>query len=69
MAKIFKPRRGKKSTMAGTKKTTVLSAGEMFIEVPDTGVRSNASIFTAIALLSLSALTGTVIYQRKKKEN
>lgn len=39
------------------------------IEVPDTGVRSNASIFTAIALLSLSALTGTVIYQRKKKEN
>ena len=38
MAKIFKPRRGKKSTMAGTKKTTVLSAGEMFIEVPDTGV-------------------------------
>lgn len=37
VSKIFKPRRGKKSTMAGTKKTTVLSNGEMFIEVPDTG--------------------------------
>ena len=39
------------------------------IEIPDTGVRSNTSIFTAIALLSLSALTGTVIYQIKKKED
>ena len=37
MSKIFKPRRGKQSTMAGTKKTTVLANGEMFIEVPDTG--------------------------------
>ena len=43
MAKIFKPRRGKKSTMAGTKKTTVLSAGEMFIEVPDTGAGTGHS--------------------------
>jgi hypothetical protein len=37
-SKIFKPRRGKVSTMAGTKATTVLAAGEMFVEVPDTGV-------------------------------
>ena len=43
MAKIFKPRRGKKSTMAGTKKATVLSAGEMFIEVPDTGAGTGHS--------------------------
>ena len=38
MSKIFKPRRGKASTMAGSKKTTVLAAGEFFMEVPDTGV-------------------------------
>lgn len=38
MSKIFKPRRGKASTMAGTKSSTVLAAGEMFIELPDTGV-------------------------------
>lgn len=38
MSKIFKPRRGKASTMLGTKSSTVLAAGEMFIEVPDTGV-------------------------------
>lgn len=43
MAKIFKPRRGKKSTMAGSKKATVLSAGEMFIEVPDTGAGTGHS--------------------------
>ena len=39
------------------------------IEIPDTGVRSNTFIWTTAALLSLSALTGSVIYQRKKKEN
>jgi hypothetical protein len=38
MSKIFKPRRGKVSTMLGTKASTVLAAGEMFFEVPDTGV-------------------------------
>ena len=38
MSKIFKPRRGKASTMLGTKASTVLAAGEMFIELPDTGV-------------------------------
>ena len=37
MSKIFKPRRGKASTMAGTKASTVLAAGEMFIELPDAG--------------------------------
>ena len=35
---IFLPRRGKKSTMNGTKKTQVLAKGELFIEAPDTGV-------------------------------
>ena len=40
------------------------------VEVPDTGVRSNTSIWIATILLSLSVvLAGTVIYQRKKKEN
>jgi hypothetical protein len=38
VSKIFKPRRGKVSTMLGTKASTVLAAGEMFFEVPDTGV-------------------------------
>ena len=41
--KILKPRRGKKSTMAGTKASTVLAAGELFVEVPDTGVGKGAS--------------------------
>ena len=41
--KIFKPRRGKKSTMAGTKANTVLAAGELFLETPDTGVGKGAS--------------------------
>ena len=36
MAKIFRPRRGKKSTM--TTKNTVLASGELFVEVPETGV-------------------------------
>ena len=40
VSKIFKPRRGKVSTMLGTKASTVLAAGEMFFEVPDTGVGS-----------------------------
>ena len=38
MVKIFKPRRGKKSTMAGIRKSVVLDKGEMHIEVPDSGV-------------------------------
>lgn len=38
MSKIFKPRRGRASTMAGTKASTVLAAGEFFVELPDTGV-------------------------------
>ena len=38
ISKIFKPRRGKASTMiSGSKKETVLAAGEFFLEVPDTG--------------------------------
>ena len=41
--KIFKPRRGKKSTMAGTKANTVLAAGELFLETPDKGVGKGAS--------------------------
>ena len=41
--KILKPRRGKKSTMAGTKASTVLAAGELFLEVPDTGVGKGKS--------------------------
>jgi hypothetical protein len=44
VTKIFKPRRGKKSTMAGTKATTVLSAGELFVEVPDTGAGTGHSM-------------------------
>ena len=43
VSKIFKPRRGTKSIMAGTKKSTVLASGEMFVEVPDAGVGKGAS--------------------------
>ena len=38
MSKIFKPRRGLASTMSGTKASTVLASGELFIECPDAGV-------------------------------
>lgn len=38
MAKIFKPRRGRFSTMNGAKKSTILSLGELFLEAPDTGL-------------------------------
>ena len=43
VSKIFKPRRGKASTMAGTKASTVLANGEMFIEVPNKGSGSGHS--------------------------
>lgn len=43
VSKIFKPRRGKASTMAGTKASTVLANGEMFIEVPNEGSGSGHS--------------------------
>jgi len=42
VSKIFKPRRGKKSTMTGTKASTILAAGELFVEVPDAGVGKGA---------------------------
>ena len=42
VSKIFKPRRGKKSTMNGAKASTILAAGELFVEVPDTGVGKGA---------------------------
>ena len=40
---VFKPRRGKKSTMNGTKKNIVLQNGEFFLEAPDTGVGTGHS--------------------------
>ena len=44
MSKIFKPRRGTTYTMTSTdKKNTVLAKGELFIEVPNTGVGTGAS--------------------------
>lgn len=43
VSKIFKPRRGTKSIMAGIKKSTVLASGEIFVEVPDAGVGKGAS--------------------------
>lgn len=43
VSKIFKPRRGTASIMAGTKKSTVLASGELFVEVPNTGVGTGAS--------------------------
>lgn len=55
-------------SICGYKKDSVIIP-VLEIEVPDTGVRSNTSIWAIAALLSLSVLTGTVIYQRKKKED
>ena len=44
MSKIFRPRRGKSTTMASeTKAATVLALGEMFVEVPSTGVGTGES--------------------------
>jgi hypothetical protein len=41
---IFRPRRGTVTTMTSTdKKNTVLAKGEMFIEVPNSGVGTGAS--------------------------
>ena len=40
MSKILKPRRGKYSTMTGSKSATVLLDGEIFIEMPSNGINS-----------------------------
>lgn len=42
-SKLFKPRRGKASTMNGAKNGTLLAAGEFFLEYPDTGVGTGRS--------------------------
>ena len=42
MSKILKPRRGSASTMSGPKANTVLAAGEIFFETPNTGIGSGA---------------------------
>ena len=55
-------------TVCGHQKEAVVIP-TLEVEIPDTGVGSNTSIWIAAILLSLSVLTGTVIYQRKKKEN
>lgn len=56
-------------TVCGHQKEAVVIPA-LEVEVPDTGVRSNTSIWIATILLSISVvLAGTVIYQRKKKEN
>lgn len=55
-------------TVCGHQKEAVVIPA-LEVEVPDTGVRSNTSIWIATILLSISVLSGTIIYQRKKKEN
>ena len=56
-------------TVCGHQKEAVVIPS-LEVEVPDTGVRSNTSIWIATILLSISVvLAGTIIYQRKKKEN
>ena len=56
-------------TICGHQKEAVVIP-TLEVEIPDTGVRSNTSVWIATILLSISVvLTGTVIYQRKKKEN
>ena len=37
MSTVFKPRRGKKSTMTNDKSSIILESGEFFIEVPEDG--------------------------------
>lgn len=56
-------------TVCGHQKEAVVIPA-LEVEIPDTGVKSNTSVWIATILLSISVvLTGTVIYQRKKKEN
>ena len=56
-------------TICGHQKEAVVIP-TLEVEIPDTGVKSNTSVWIATILLSLYVvLTGTVIYQRKKKEN
>lgn len=58
MAKIFKPRRGLKSTMSTTKSNTVLAAGEMFFEIPNGGLNSGPGrIMLGDGVSAYSALT------------
>lgn len=42
MSKVLKLRRGRRSTMLGTKASTVLASGELFGLVPDTGAGTGA---------------------------
>ena len=56
-------------TICGHQKEAVVIP-TLEVEIPDTGVKSNTSVWIATILLSISVvLTGTVIYQRKKKES
>lgn len=56
-------------TVCGHQKEAVVIS-TLEVEIPDTGIRSNTFIWIATILLSISVvLAGTVIYQRKKKEN
>lgn len=56
-------------TVCGHQKEAVVIP-TLEVEIPDTGIRSNTFIWIATILLSISVvLAGTVIYQRKKKEN
>lgn len=56
-------------TVCGHQKEAVVIP-TLEVEIPDTGIRSNTFIWISTILLSISVvLAGTVIYQRKKKEN
>ena len=56
-------------TICGHQKEAVVIPA-LEVEFPDTGIRSNTSVWIATILLSISVvLAGTVIYQRKKKES
>ena len=58
MSKIFKPRRGLKSTLTGPKANTVLAAGEMFFEIPNGGLNSGPGrIMLGDGTSTYSALT------------
>lgn len=45
MSNIFKPHRGKRSTMLTTKKDIVLQSGELFLEYSDNGLGKGSSLF------------------------
>lgn len=72
MSYIFQPRRGKRSTMLGTKGVMVLDSGEFFIEYPDDGIgKGKCKIKIGDGVTAYSSLPYALgeVYQLKATAN